>query len=55
MPPKVVMVLILIVFSLFIAIFVVLKAEIMQNRQGKCLNLPLIYVIEVKFKHCSVH
>ena len=34
-------------YSLFIAIFVVLEAEIMQNRQGKCLNLPLIYVIEV--------
>ena len=42
-------------FSLFIVIFVVLEAEIMQNRQGKYLNLPLIYVIEVKFKHCLVH
>ena len=25
-------------------------AEIVQNRQGKCLNLPLIFVIEVEFK-----
>ena len=42
-------------FTLFTAHFVVLEAEIMQNRQEKCLILQLLYVTEAAFKCCTIY